>query len=175
MDQRAIGERGDYLRFESGPLAENLTLAGKLDVELWVASDAPDTDFMVKLVDVYPDGYEALLLDSPLRARYRKGRRPEDVKMMKPGKPELLHIDLWSTANVFERGHKVALHVTSSNAPRFEVNPNTGHAPGEEVAEPRVARNTIHHDAAHPSALRLPVLAAPGVPATATASAGGSR
>ena len=97
----------------------------------------------------------------------------KDVKWMQPGKPELLRIDLWSTANVFERGHKVALHVTSSNAPRFEVNPNTGHAPGEEVAEPRVARNTIHHDGSHPSALRLPVLAE--TPATATASSGGSR
>jgi hypothetical protein len=66
----------------------------------------------------------------------------------------------------------VALHVTSSNAPRFEVNPNTGHAPGEEVAEPRVARNTIHHGATHPSALHLPVLVETGGAATA---AGGAR
>ena len=175
IDQREIRDRQDYLRFETAPLTEDLTVTGRVTVDLWVSTDAPDTDFMVKLVDVYPDGYEALLLDAPLRARYRNGRRAEDVKMMEPGKPELLRIDLWSTANVFERGHKVALHVTSSNAPRFEVNPNTGHAPGEVVAQPRVARNTIHHDAAHPSALHLPVLAEAATPATATASGGGSR
>jgi predicted acyl esterase len=171
MDQREIGKRDDYLRFETAPLAEDLTVVGRITVDLWVSTDAPDTDFMVKLVDVYPDGYEAILLDSPLRARYRHGRRPEDVKMMEPGKPELLRIDLWSTANVFEKGHKVALHVTSSNFPRFEVNPNTGHAPGEEVAVPRAARNTIHHDATHPSALVLPVVTE-GAGAAATASGG---
>ncbi|HUP23645.1 MAG TPA: CocE/NonD family hydrolase [Thermoanaerobaculia bacterium] len=173
MDQREIGERGDYLRFETAPLTEDLTIAGRVTVDLWVSTDAPDTDFMVKLVDVYPDGYEALLLDAPLRARYREGRRPEDVKLMEPGKPELLRIDLWSTANVFERGHKIALHVTSSNFPRFEVNPNTGHAPGEEVATPRVARNAIHHGAAFPSALHLPVLEEATTPATASSGGAG--
>jgi predicted acyl esterase len=173
MDQRAIGKRDDYLRFETAPLTEDLTVVGRIAVELWVSTDAPDTDFMVKLVDVYPDGYEALLLDTALRTRFRKGQRPEDVAMMEKGKPELLRLDLWSTANVFERGHKVALHVTSSNAPRFEINPNTGHAPGEEVAVPRAARNTVHHDATHPSAVYLPVVAQGAAAATAATSSGG--
>ncbi|HVS13782.1 MAG TPA: CocE/NonD family hydrolase [Thermoanaerobaculia bacterium] len=159
LDQREIGARDDYLRFESAPLVADLSVAGRVAVELWVSSDAPDTDFMVKLVDVYPDGYEALILDGALRARYRNGRRPEDVARMEPGRPEKLTIDLWSTANVFEAGHKVALHVTSSSFPRFEVNPNTGHAPGTEERVPRQARNTVHHDATHPSALILPVIA----------------
>ena len=161
MDQRAIGERDDYLRFESEPLAEDLTLAGKLDVELWVASDAPDTDFMVKLVDVYPDGYQALVIDTAQRARYRHGRRVEDVATLAPGDPTRLDIDLWHTAITIEAGHRLALHVTSSNHPRFEVNPNTGEPPGEETLAPRVARNTIFHDAHRASAVILPVMEEP--------------
>jgi predicted acyl esterase len=158
MDQRAIGQRDDYLRFETEALTTDLTLAGKLDVELWVASDGPDTDFMVKLVDVYPDGYEALVIDTAQRARYRAGRRAEDVAPLEPGRPTRLAIDLWNTAITVEEGHRLALHVTSSNHPRFEVNPNTGEAPGQETSPPRVARNTIFHDARHPSALILPVM-----------------
>jgi putative CocE/NonD family hydrolase len=158
MDQREIGQRADYLRFQTEPLAEDLTLAGKLDVELWVASDGPDTDFMVKLVDVYPDGYEAIVIDTAQRARYRGGRRAEDVAMLEPDQPTRLAIDLWNTAITIERGHRLALHVTSSNHPRFEVNPNTGEPPGGEKAAPRVARNTIFHDAGHPSAVILPVM-----------------
>lgn len=158
MDQRAIGERGDYLRFQTDPLADDVTVVGNIVVELFASTDGPDTDFMVKLVDVYPDGYEALLLDAPIRARYRDGRNPEDVSMMTPGKPEKMTINLWSTANVFEKGHRIAVHVTSSNSPRFEVNPNTGHAPGESRSKTRVATNTIHHSSKYPSALILPVV-----------------
>ncbi len=113
---------------------------------------------MVKLVDVYPDGYEALVLDAPIRTRYRFGRDPEDVRMMAPDVPEKLVIDLWSTAITFEAGHKIALHVTSSNSPRFEVNPNDGSAPGAVDAKPRTARNTVHFGADKPSALVLPVI-----------------
>ena len=78
--------------------------------------------------------------------------------MLEPGKPTRLPIDLWNTAITIEAGHRLALHVTSSNHPRFEVNPNTGEAPGEEKLPPRVARNTILHDATHSSALILPVM-----------------
>ncbi|HIB53735.1 MAG TPA: CocE/NonD family hydrolase, partial [Nitrospirales bacterium] len=151
-------ERGDYLRFQTDPLADDVTVVGNIVVELFASTDGPDTDFMVKLVDVYPDGYEALLLDAPIRARYRDGRNPEDVSMMTPGKPEKMTINLWSTANVFEKGHRIAVHVTSSNSPRFEVNPNTGHAPGESRSKTRVATNTIHHSSKYPSALILPVV-----------------
>lgn len=157
VDQRVIGDRDDYLRFETAPLEENVTVQGRIDVELWVATDAPDTDFMVKLVDVYPDGYEAILLDAPLRTRYRFGRAPGDIAFMRPGKPELLVIDLWSISQTFEKGHRIALHVTSSNYPRFEVNPNTGEPPGESELPPRPARNTVFHEADRPSALVLPV------------------
>jgi predicted acyl esterase len=158
MDQRAIPERGDYVRFQTQPLDKDVVIAGPVKVELWGATDGKDTDFMAKLVDVYPDGYEAIVLDAPIRARYRNGRMPDQIRMMTPGAPEELDIDLWSTAITFEKGHRIALHVTSSNSPRFEVNPNTGEAPGEHRLKPRAAFNTIYMDPAHPSALVLPVI-----------------
>jgi putative CocE/NonD family hydrolase len=97
------------------------------------------------------------VLDSALRTRYRNGRNREDVAMMTPGAPEKLVLDLWDTALTFEAGHRIAVHVTSSNAPRFDINPNTGELPGRDVAT-RVARNAIYFDASHPSAIRLPVI-----------------
>lgn len=157
MDQRAVGQRQDYLRFQSPVLAEDIVISGPVKLELYAATDGPDTDFVAKLVDVYPDGYEALVLDAPIRARFRNGRMPDQVKPMTPGAPEKLTIDLWPTAITFEKGHRIAVHVTSSNAPRFEVNPNTGEGPGGK-ARPRVAVNTIYMDAGHPTALVLPVV-----------------
>jgi putative CocE/NonD family hydrolase len=157
-DQRAIEAREDYLRFQSEPLTEDVVVAGHVDMELWAATDGPDTDFMVKLVDIYPDGYEALILDYPLRTRFRFGRERQDEKMMAPDKPELLKIDMWSTANVFEAGHRIGIHVTSSNYPRFDVNPNTGGPIGDPKQKPRTARNTIYFDATHRSAIVLPVV-----------------
>ncbi|MBL8556159.1 MAG: CocE/NonD family hydrolase [Phenylobacterium sp.] len=156
-DQRKIGRRQDYLRFSTPPLDKDVAIAGPVKVELWAATDGPDTDFVAKLVDVYPDGYEALVLDAPIRARFRNGRMPQDIRMMTPGAPEKLEIDLWPTALTFEKGHRIALHISSSNAPRFEVNPNTGEPAGGK-AKPRVAVNTIYMDEAHPTALVLPVV-----------------
>src|SRR4029077_16662829 len=87
MDQRAIPERPDYLRFETLALDPDVAIAGHLSVEVWGASDGPDTDFMAKLGDVYPDGYEALVLDAPIRARYREGRMPDQGGVKTPGCP----------------------------------------------------------------------------------------
>jgi hypothetical protein len=157
MDQRPIKDRTDYLRFQTPVLNKDVVIAGPVSVELYGATDGPDTDFEAKLVDVYPDGYEALVLDAPIRARYRHGRMPDDVQMMTPGAPEKLTIDLWNTALTFEKGHRIALHITSSNSPRFEVNDNNGEAPGEHL-KPRVATNTIYFDKDHPSALVLPIV-----------------
>ena len=157
MDQRAVGQRQDYLRFQTPVLDKDVTISGPVKMELFAATDGPDTDFVAKLVDVYPDGYEALVLDAPIRTRFRAGRLPDQIKPMTPGAPEKLIIDLWPTAITFEKGHRIAVHVTSSNAPRFEVNPNTGEGPGGS-AKPRVAANTIYMDAGHPSALVLPMV-----------------
>ena len=156
-DQRQVGKRDDYLRFATPPLDKDVTISGPVKVELYASTDGPDTDFMAKLVDVYPDGYEALVLDAPIRARFRNGRLPGQIQMMTPGAPEKHTIDLWPTAITFEKGHRIALHITSSNAPRFDVNPNTGEAAGGK-ATPRVATNVIFMDAAHPTALVLPVV-----------------
>ena len=157
MDQRAIGARADYLRFQTGLLDKDVVIAGPVKVELYASTDGPDTDFIAKLVDVYPDGYEALVLDAPIRTRFRNGRMPDEVRPMVPGAPEKLEIDLWPTAITFEKGHRIAVHIASSNSPRFEVNPNTGQAPGS-TARPRIAANAIHMDASHPSAIVLPVI-----------------
>jgi uncharacterized protein len=158
MDQRPIGERPDYLRFETPPLDKEVAIAGRVKVEVWGATDGPDTDFMAKLVDVYPDGYEALVLDNPIRARYRLGRGPDDVRMMIPGAPEKLTIDLWNTAITFEKGHRIELVITSSSSPRFEVNRNNGAPPGDTTTPARVATNTVFLDRDHPTALVLPVI-----------------
>ena len=108
-----------------------------------------------------PDGYEQIILDNPIRTRYRHGRDPDDVMLMTPGKPEELHIDLWNTAFTFEKGHKIQVTVTSSNSTKFEVNPNTGEPFGAPTpSEPRVATNTLYFDKRHPSAMILPVLSA---------------
>jgi hypothetical protein len=157
MDQRPIQGRADYLRFQTPVLAKDVVVAGPVKVELYGATDGPDTDFEAKLVDVYPDGYEALVLDAPIRARYRHGRMPDQVAMMTPGAPEEMTLDLWNTALTFEKGHRIALHITSSNSPRFEVNDNNGEAPGERL-KPRVANNSVYLDKDHPSALVLPVV-----------------
>jgi predicted acyl esterase len=155
MDQREVGERADYFRFHTEPLTEPVTVIGPLEVQLWVETDAPDTDFMAKLVDVYPDGYEALLADSALRLRYRKG--PDQEIMMTPGGVEKIELDLWYTAYVFNRGHRIGVHVAGSNDPRFDPNPNTG-KPLRSDDETRVAVNAFHHDADHPSRIILPVV-----------------
>jgi hypothetical protein len=160
MDQRPIGKRADYLKFETPVLDKDVVIAGPVSMDLWAATDGPDTDFMVKLVDVYPDGYEAIVLDTALRTRYRKGRNPDDIEMMTPNAPEKLTLDLWDTAITFEKGHRIAVHVTSSNSPRFDVNPNTGDNPGPN-AKTRVAKNTVYMDASKPSAIRLPVIYLP--------------
>jgi predicted acyl esterase len=157
QDQRQVKARQDYLRFQTPVLDHDVAIAGPVKVELYGATDGPDTDFEAKLVDVYPDGYEALVLDAPIRARYRNGRMPDQVEMMTPNAPAEMTIDLWNTALTFEKGHRIALHITSSNSPRFVVNQNNGDT-ATDPKPPRVATNTVYYDKDHPSALVLPVV-----------------
>ncbi len=155
MDQSKIEERQDYIRFQTDELTEPVEVAGRVTVDLYVSTDAPDTDFTAKLVDVYPDGYEALICDGIIRTRYRNGIDQE--VMMESDKVERVRIDLWSTAITFNKGHRIALHVSSSNDPRYDPNPNTGHAQRADD-ETRVAKNSVHFSKEHPSRLLLPVL-----------------
>ncbi|MEM7233357.1 MAG: CocE/NonD family hydrolase, partial [Planctomycetota bacterium] len=155
VDQRGIKDRKDYLRFVSDPLERAVEMAGRVRCQLFVDSDAPDTDFVAKLIDVYPDGYEALVLDGIIRARYREGLMKEIP--LEKGKVVTVEIDLWSTAYAFHQGHKISVHITSSNDPRFDPNPNTGDATRAND-EKRVAKNTVHFSAARPSRILLPIL-----------------
>jgi len=154
LDQRPVESRSDVLLFTSQPLLEPLEVTGRIYAELYVSSDCPDTDFTVKLTDVYPDGRSIILCDGILRARYHESfQRPD---LLTPGKVYKLRIDLWSTSVVFNRGHRIRVAVSSSNYPRFEPNPNTGKLP-RESDETRVATNTVHLSAQWPSHIILPV------------------
>jgi hypothetical protein len=154
MDQRAVGDRKDVLKFLTPALDSPVEVTGQIEAEIWAESDAPDTDFMVKLVDVYPDGTERLVLDSAFRARFREGFDRE--VFMKKGQVYKFKLDLWCTSLIFNRGHRISVHVTSSNDPRYDPNPNTGRAMRAD-SETRVANNAIHHDRRHPSRILLPV------------------
>jgi predicted acyl esterase len=154
MDQSPTKGRTDVLRFTGEPLADAVEVVGPVVAELLVSTDGPDTDFMVKLVDVYPNGYEALVLDQAMRLRFRDGfDRPAPAE---PGKPYALSIPLGTTALVFNRGHRIAVHVQSSNAPRFEPHSNTWE-PVSTYDEARVARNRVHVGGDQGSRLVLPV------------------
>lgn len=155
LDQRAIESRPDMLIFTSEPLAEPLEVTGRVRVELWASSDCPDTDFVVKLCDVYPDGRSMNVCEGILRARFREGFHKE--KLLEPGKPYRFRIDLWSTSIVFNRGHRLRVQVTSSNAPGWDPNPNTG-APFRADDKMQVARNTVYLDGKRPSHILLPVM-----------------
>ena len=158
MDQRAAEERDDVLCFTTDPLTQPVEATGRIWVRLHAASSARDTDFTAKLTDVYPDGRSMLVLDGIIRARHCNSVRTEEL--LEPGQVYEFRIDLWSTSIVFNVGHRIRLAISSSNAPRFDPNPNTGE-PFRASNRTLVAQNTIYHDAAHPSALLLPVIDAP--------------
>ncbi len=158
-DQRPLAEREDILRFETEPLEEPLEITGRARLQLHVSSDAPDTMFTASVVDLYPDGYEAILLEDAAMARFHSGF--QDPQPMEEDKVYELEIEFISTAYVFAPGHRVRLHVSSSAAGRFDVHPNTWEGV-ESYDEAQVAHNTVHVSAAHPSRLVLPVVE-PGV------------
>lgn len=152
-DQREVEKRPDVLVFTSAPLAEPLEVTGRVTLNLWVSSDCPDTDFAGKLCDVYPDGRSMNVCEGITRARFRKSfGKPE---FMKPGKTYKVSVDLWSTSIVFNKGHRIRVHVTSSNAPGWDPNPNTGE-PFRASTRVRVAKNTIHFGGGHASHIVLP-------------------
>jgi uncharacterized protein len=160
-DRLPLSERRDVLVFRTPPLGEDVEVTGTVLVRLWVASTAPDTDFTAKLVDEippnpdYPLGFDLNIGDSILRARYRESLdRP---KPLEPGRVEPIAIPLYPTAHVFKKGHRLRLDVSSSNYPRFDVNPNTGEPLGTSRRRVK-ADNTVFHDAEHPSQVVLPVV-----------------
>ena len=157
-DQRAVEERPDVLVYSTPELADDLEVTGPVHMELFAISSTNDTDFTAKLVDVGPDGFAQNLTEGIVRGRYRDSQQTPAA--MKPGETYKFTIDLWSTSNVFRRGHRLRLEISSSNFPRFDRNTNTGDDSAHATRfVPAV--NTILHDAEHPSALILPIVPKP--------------
>jgi putative CocE/NonD family hydrolase len=156
-DQRQIEQRDDVLCYTTPPLAQAIEVTGPIELVLYVASSARDTDFTGKLVDVHADGRAEILVDGILRARYRQSLAAP--VFMEPGQIYELHLHLGATSNVFKAGHCIRLEVSSSNFPRFERNTNTGGTIATETAKDFVqAINRIYHDSTHSSSLILPLL-----------------
>jgi uncharacterized protein len=161
-DSKPLSARNDVLVFQTPPLEGPLEVTGRLIIKLWAASSALDTDFTAKLIDVYPPnadfpgGVDLSIADSIVRARYRHG--PGKAELLKPGVPEEFTIEMYPTSLVFARGHRIRLDISSSNFPRFDVNPNTGE-PLNDNRRWQVAENTVYLDSKHPSRIVLPVMA----------------
>lgn len=154
FDQRQMEARQDILVYSTEPLEEGTEVTGTIGVTLYVSSDARDTDFTVKLIDVYPDGRAFNLDETIQRVRYRDGYDRE--VFMEPGNVYEVEVGPMSTSNHFAAGHRIRIEVSSSNFPRFERNLNTGGNNFDEI-EGVVAHNEVHHSAQYPSQIRLPI------------------
>ena len=156
-----LASRPDVLVFQTAPLQQPVQIVGPIEAELWVATDGPDTDFTAKLIDVhppsadYPRGYAMILTDGIKRLRYAED--PSHPRLRQPGEVVHLRVTLFPTANLSMPGHRIRLDISSSNFPKFDVNPNTGEPEGA-ARRKRVAMNTVFADAARPSRVVLPLL-----------------
>jgi putative CocE/NonD family hydrolase len=155
FDQRQMEEREDILVYTTEPLQEGIEVSGTIGITLFVSSDAKDTDFTVKLLDVYPDGRAYNLDETIQRVRYREGY--EKQVSMEPGQVYEVEVSPMSTSNFFEAGHRIRIEVSSSNFPRFTRNLNTGGKNYDET-EGVVAHNKVHHSSRYPSQIRIPVV-----------------
>jgi putative CocE/NonD family hydrolase len=151
--------RPDILVYTSEPLKEGMEASGSIDVTLFVSSDAKDTDFTVKVIDVYPDGTAYNLDETIQRLRYREGYDKPPV-WMEAGKVYKVALQPMTTSNYFAAGHRIRLEVSSSNFPRFDRNLNTG---GNNYDESKgvVAHNAVHHSKQYPSAVTVTVVKRP--------------
>jgi putative CocE/NonD family hydrolase len=157
-DQRPVEARQDVLVYSTGILKEAVTIAGPVEMRLFAATDGRDTDFVAKLVDVFPDGSAINLAEGILRARFHKGL--DRMELLEPGKMYEFVIDMRGTANVFQPGHRIRVDVTSSNFPQYDRNPNTGEDLGVS-ARVRTAKQTVFHGGAGRSHIVLPVVTLP--------------
>ena len=152
-DQRQVED--SCLTYTTPVLNEDVHVTGPVVVKLYISSTAEDTDFVAKLTDVWPDGRSILITDGILRARYRNSKvKPVPLT---PGKANLLSIDLWSTSNVFKKGHRIRVSVSSSNFPRYGRNLNVWKTDAR-IDDAIVATNTVYHDPERPSHIVLPVM-----------------
>ena len=156
-----LSARRDVLVFQTEPLQADLEVTGEIEVKLWASSSAVDTDFTAKLIDVYPasddfpGGFDLLVEDGIVRARFRESLQYD--KLLEPGTAYEFTIKLYPTSNVFKSGHRIRLDISSSNFPRFDVNPNTGE-PLNRHRRTVSAMNTVFHESGRPSRIVLPVI-----------------
>jgi putative CocE/NonD family hydrolase len=164
MDQRPLRNRDDVLYFVSPPLKTPLTVVGNLKADLYISTDAPDTLFVIKVVDIHPDGTETLIRESAVMGRYAEGL--DGNTPLNPSTVYHLKADLWSTAKVFNPGHRVGVLVTSSSVlegkdgkqkPVYEVHPNT-FEPAVSLQQARTANQSLHFSEAYPTSITLPVV-----------------
>lgn len=160
-DPVPISARNDVLIFQTEPLEADLEVTGEIEVKLYASTSAVDTDFTAKLIDVYPPsadwpgGFDLNIGDGIIRGRFRESLKKE--VLLKPGEVYEFTIKLYPTSNVFKKGHRIRVDISSSNFPRFDVNPNTGE-PLNRHRLTRTAEQTIYHDERHPSRIVLPVI-----------------
>jgi uncharacterized protein len=160
-----LEHRADVLTFRTRPLTEDVEVTGPVRAVLYISSDAPDTDFMAKLIDEYPssddwpEGFALNICDGMIRTRFRNGRDREEL--MEPGVVYEVEIDLAATSNRFVAGHRIRLDISSSNFPKYDANPNSGDALGKQRGT-RTAFNTVHLAPDHPSLIVLPIISATG-------------
>jgi len=154
-DQRAVEAREDVLVYSTPVLQRDTEVTGHVRLELYAKSTAVDTDFTAKLVDVWPNGFAQNLTEGIVRGRYRESQ--EKAELCNPGQVYQMTVDLWSTSNVFKKGHRIRLEVSSSNFPRFDRNLNTGES-GQFGTRSVKATNGVLHDGEHASVLVLPVV-----------------
>ena len=156
-----ISARNDVLVFQTAPLEADIEVTGEIEVRLFASSSAVDTDFTAKLLDVYPPsadwpgGFDLNIGDGIVRGRFRESLKKE--VLMTPGESYEFTVKLYPTSNVFKKGHRIRVDISSSNFPRFDVNPNTGE-PLNRHRLTNVATQTIYHDASRPSRIVLPVI-----------------
>lgn len=158
---KALSEREDVLVFQTQPLDDDIEVTGDISATLWISSDCTDTDFTFKLIDVYPsstdypNGYAMNLTDGILRVRYRESW--ESPELMSPGAVYKIRIDAFPTSNLFKKGHRIRIDISSSNFPKFDCNPNTG-GPEGCATKTLVATNHIYFDKDRPSHVTLPII-----------------
>lgn len=160
-DTLPLSIRNDILVFQTDLLKQDVEVTGPVEVKLWISSTATDTDFTAKLIDVYPPnedypaGYELNIGDSILRTRYRSSLTKQEL--MKPGTTYPITITLYPTSNLFKKGHRIRVDISSSNFPRFDINPNTGE-PLQQSRRIITADNTVFHNSVRASHILLPLI-----------------
>jgi putative CocE/NonD family hydrolase len=155
FDQRAMETRQDILVYTTAPFEEGVEVSGPIETTLYVSSDAKDTDFTIKFIDVHPDGAAYNLDENIMRARYREGFDQE--VFMENGQVYPITFSPVHTSNYFKPGHSLRIEISSSNFPRFDRNLNTG-GPNYNESKPVIANNKIHHSSVYPSKITIPVV-----------------